>query len=588
MGIIALTGKHSEICNKFFNIINYSTVKTVLQPIISLKDGSILGYEALSRGPAGTDFEMPFKMFEVAELCNALWELELLCRVKAIELFQELELKSKLFINVSPNIMNDHNFKYGFTKNLILDKKINPDDIIFEVTERYAVKKIEHFKKTVSHYKSQNYQIAIDDTGSGYSGLRLIAEIEPHYIKLDMNLIRGINKDFTKQAIIKGMVEYAKLTNTQIIAEGIETRAELKTLIHIGIDYGQGYLIQKPNSEIAAVSESVLNIIIEENCKKSQVYGYKITNIYIGCICQHSITVDHKMPMYKVDTIFKNDPTLPGFCVVDGNRIVGVVTKKMYYAKLSGRYGYSLYSKKTISDIANKDFLSVGYDTPIDIVAEQAMARPENTLYDFITVTKNGNYLGIATVQNLIKKAIEIEVINAKHLNPLTELPGNIIIEQCLNSCISSSEPFCALYIDIDNFKAFNDVYGFEKGDLILKALAEILQNNIPKNEFIGHIGGDDFVVVLKSNHLDKLCTDIMEQFQNKAKQFYTAKDLANGCLIAKNRHGIIERFPLHSLSIAGVTNQSCKFKTVYELSKKATDLKSKCKSVIGNCYIIE
>ena len=142
------------------------------------------------------------------------------------------------------------------------------------------------------------------------------------------------------------------------------------------------------------------------------------------------------------------------------------------------------------------NFLQVDVNTPIHMVAKLAMMRDSNRLYDFITITKDGQYFGIVTVKELLEKTMEIEINVAKHMNPLTELPGNVLIEQQLQHCIDSLEGYGVLYLDLDNFKPYNDVYGFEKGDQVLMHLADILKGIVSPNDFIGHIGGDDFIVV--------------------------------------------------------------------------------------------
>jgi len=207
-------------------IINNKEIKTVFQPIISLRDGNILGHEALSRITCESEIENPDMLFTIAGEYNRLWDLELLCRTTALEAaykFMVPPYSKKLFLNVNPNIMHDESFKKGFTKGFLMQYKIIPENIIFEITERNVIDDITSFKATIDHYKGQNYKIAIDDTGAGYSGLNLISDVNPNYIKLDMKLIRGVDTDSLKFTIVKGMVEFSKASNTYLIAEGIET-----------------------------------------------------------------------------------------------------------------------------------------------------------------------------------------------------------------------------------------------------------------------------------------------------------------------------------------------------------------------------
>ena len=227
--------------------------------------------------------------------------------------------------------------------------------------------------------------------------------------------------------------------------------------------------------------------------------------------------------------------------------------------------------------------MSVDHKMSIDKVTKIAMQREPDKLYDFITITKEGKYLGIVTVKDLLEKAIQIEIVNAKHINPLSELPGNLLIERHLEVCIASKRSYTVLYFDIDDFKSYNDVYGFEKGDIIIKRLTQILKKYIPKEEFVGHIGGDDFVAVLYQNDVEELCKNVIREFDEMVPQVYNEKDAVKGFITAKNRHGVEESYPLMSLSIAGITNKD--FKNIYELSEKASQLKRICRQKPGSNY---
>ena len=140
--------------------------------------------------------------------------------------------------------------------------EIAPHNVIFEITERNVITDMNGFMVTIDHYKSQDYRIAIDDAGAGYSGLNLISDVNPNYIKLDMKLIRHVDTDSVKFAIVKGMVELSKASNIQLIAEGIETSEELDTLVNLGVQYGQGYFIQQPAAEIMEIRQEVLQALL--------------------------------------------------------------------------------------------------------------------------------------------------------------------------------------------------------------------------------------------------------------------------------------------------------------------------------------
>ena len=562
------------------NIINHKNIKTVFQPIISLKDGSIFGHEALSRITCDSAFSNIEILFTSAAEHNRLWDLELLCRTTALEAafkFMIPPYDKKLFLNVDPNIMHDESFKKGFTKGFLDQYEITPENIIFEITERNIIKDFDSFVNTIDHYKGQNYRIAIDDAGAGYSGLNLISEIRPHYIKLDMKLIRGINSDHLKFAIVKGMVEVSRVSSISLIAEGIETNEELETLVNLGVQYGQGYLIQKPDEVTAEISEALRNTIRHLNQKKNVVSNTSFPQNHIRLLSSYTDTVDPSEKVTSVYNFFNTNKFHFGLCVIKDDLPVGIITPEALSSKLSGQYGYTLNQNKPVSEIMDKNFLKVDHNMSVSDVSALAISRPNNKLYDLIIVTENEKYIGTVTIRDLLQKTTELEITSAKHQNPLTGLPGNLIIHQQLTQCLTDSLTSSFAYIDIDNFKAFNDYYGFEKGDMVLRFLAGILSSTF-NNQFVGHIGGDDFIVILDKVQSNEYFDDIEMQFSEGILNFYNDDDIRNGYILIQNRRGMIEKFPLMTITCVVLNNLSQKYEDVYHLTENLSDLKREAK----------
>lgn len=570
-----------EIKDALDYIIDRKKIRTVFQPIISLRDGSVLGHEALSRVACESSINNIEMLFSAADEYSRQWDLELLCRTKALEaayMFMIPPYDKKLFINVNPNIMHDESFKKGLTRDFLMQYDITPGNIIFEITEKNVIVDMDGFRAAIENYKGQDYKIAIDDAGAGYSGLNLISEVDPNYIKLDMKLIRGVDVDSLKYAIVKGMVEFSKAANISLIAEGIETFEELDTLVNLGVQYGQGYLIQKPDTDVKEISQDILQILKRINHKKNHTTYSMISNIHIGNLCTATGIIHPNMMVPEVYDVFKNKPDCFGLCVIDKEVPVGIVTKESLTLKLSGHYGFALNQNKTISQIMDRDFLSVDYKTPVSTVSSLALSRTIDKLYDFIVITEDDKYIGTVTIKDLLQKTTEIEVSVAKHQNPLSGLPGNLIIEQKLNQCIACCSSYSVAYLDIDNFKAYNDVYGFENGDMVIKLLADIIKNHIPGNQFVGHVGGDDFVVILDYHIEQGFFRGIANQFEKEVLSFYNAEDIQMGYISARNRRGIVERFPLTTLTSVVVNNKARVFMNVFELTELLAGLKKAAK----------
>ena len=261
-----------KILNK---ILEGKIINPVYQPIISLKDGHIFGYEALSRISDETVQCSIEHLFRIADKMNKLWELETLCRKKALKNAKNMNPEKKLFLNVNPNVIYDAKFKKGFTKERLKKYGLDLLDIVFEITERNAVINKEAFLGSINHYRKEEFKIAIDDVGSGYSGLNAINDVRPDIMKLDMNLIRNIDKDDIKQLLCKAMVDFGKNAGIKVIVEGIETREELKTLIKMDVELGQGYFLAMPQETFADIALEKIELIKKYQGK----YGMKKARI---------------------------------------------------------------------------------------------------------------------------------------------------------------------------------------------------------------------------------------------------------------------------------------------------------------------
>ncbi|MDD4796653.1 MAG: GGDEF domain-containing protein, partial [Eubacteriales bacterium] len=168
-----------------------------------------------------------------------------------------------------------------------------------------------------------------------------------------------------------------------------------------------------------------------------------------------------------------------------------------------------------------------------------------------------------------------------------TELPGSAMVERALQRMLSAGHTRCVLYFDMDNFKAYNDVYGFESGDRLIKHLANIIRSEINGADFVGHLGGDDFVAIVDSTGSEDVCRRILDAFDGTVAGFYTKQDTQNGYVIAKTPHGYDEQHQLVSLSIAGVLTAKKPYCTPLLITEEAGRIKKKCKQVTGSVFII-
>jgi EAL domain-containing protein (putative c-di-GMP-specific phosphodiesterase class I) len=242
---VALTAKR-ERNNKILElrkIIDEKDLKTLYQPILTLASRTTIGYEALTRGPEGSILENAINLFTFASEENMFAELDQTCLTLAVKRADFLTENSILFLNTDPIVLNNEYFrKMEFLK----DSSIKPSQICFEITERTCIRNFSKTAVDLAYFKSKGVKVAIDDVGEGYASLKSIAELVPEFIKVDMSLVRDIDKDTIKLTLMEVISGLAKKINSHVVAEGVETEEEYKALLSLGVEYGQGYHFARP------------------------------------------------------------------------------------------------------------------------------------------------------------------------------------------------------------------------------------------------------------------------------------------------------------------------------------------------------
>jgi len=231
-------------------ILDNKSIVMDFQPIIECTTKNIFGYELLAKGINKDGSILPPKtMFDKAKNTQMLFLLDKTCRIKALEFAKNKNITTKIFINYNPASIYNPEFCLLDTIHKATELNFDFSNIVFEVVESEKHVNLKHLKNIFSIYRHRGFQVALDDIGSGYSSLNMIAELKPEYIKIDKTIIKDIHKDNTKRAIIHTLVDLTKEINAFLIAEGVETEEEFATIKELGVHLAQGYLFGKPSSE---------------------------------------------------------------------------------------------------------------------------------------------------------------------------------------------------------------------------------------------------------------------------------------------------------------------------------------------------
>ncbi len=234
---------------EFDRVLAAEDISCVYQPIVRLDDYAVLGYEILSRGPDLSQLQRPEALFELARDAGRVTELDRICRLAAARGSACLPSRYLRFINTEPLALF-----YSSRSDLFIKEFLAaiPEDMhsqtVIEITENSAVADFAHIRTLLRELRDRGFRVAVDDAGAGYAGLQTMVELEPDFIKLDISLTRGIERSVVKQRLVGMLRDFCSQTDTQLIAEGVETRQQLDALLDLGITYGQGYLFAYPAS----------------------------------------------------------------------------------------------------------------------------------------------------------------------------------------------------------------------------------------------------------------------------------------------------------------------------------------------------
>jgi EAL domain-containing protein (putative c-di-GMP-specific phosphodiesterase class I)/GGDEF domain-containing protein len=561
-------------------ILAHGDLHSLFQPIIALADRRILGYEALTRGPSNSPLHSPIALFSVARNCGRLSELELASRRSACRRFRDLQLDGKLFLNVSPESLLEPTHQPGRTLKLLQEFGITPDRVVIELTEQAPIDDFALLDTALHHYRAMGFSIALDDLGAGYSSLRLWSELRPDYVKIDRHFIDGIHQDAVKREFVGSILKMAKASRAQVIAEGIELAEELAVLSEMGVDLLQGYLLSRPQEQPPRDARKLLPQL------DSVIGSLGEDSADLGALLNEQPAVSHGTATAEVLEAFRAQANLNSLAVLDDQQQpVGIIHRNSLSEALLKPFATDLFARKPISRLMSTDFLAVDLGQSLQQVSRLLTSRARQRIEEDFIITQQGRYRGLGRVIDVLKLITELKIQQARHANPLTLLPGNVPIQQCLTRLLQQGRDAAVCYVDIDSFKPFNDLYGYARGDEVLLCLAQCLNERVdPSRDFVGHIGGDDFMLVLGSADWRKRIQLLLEDFQGQCRRFYRDEHLQAGCFVAHNRQGRREEFPLLSLSVGVVQlrQSACADLDASQLAGLASEAKRHAKAVPG------
>jgi len=530
-------------------LVAAASVEHAFQPIIGTQSLRVHGFEALARLPEDAGFANAHELLDAAWAAGCLRQAERELISRAVSRFAGVNgaASTRLFCNVDNRVFDDEDVSAKALVALAQGYGLTPANICIELTERQPPESVEALARIVDLFLKHNLRIAIDDFGQGFSGLHMLLKVEPHYVKIDRLFIDGLGHSPRKQAIVGKVTGLAHSLGFMVVAEGVEQESDFRAARELGCDLAQGYLIARPTvvrRDLRLAYDAVGTVGIRDDGVPQR----------LAELMEPVPPIPLDEPLPNVLEIFKAKPRSRLVPVVDAHgHVHGAIYEEDIRRYLYSDFGVALLGNRGLSPRAaslTRRCPVSGASARIDAIVESYVVADST---DGMLLTLDGRYAGYLSNHAVLQLAAERDIAVARDQNPLTRLPGNAGIAAHLEALLRSADDRTVVFFDFDNFKAFNDVYGFAAGDLALRMFAELLETEKRAGgAFVGHVGGDDFLLSTASDG-EAIARRVASRFGAEVAQLYTAEDRGRGGIHTQDRYGDTRFFPLLRASAAVV-----------------------------------
>ncbi|MCB1956825.1 MAG: EAL domain-containing protein [Rhodocyclaceae bacterium] len=562
------------------------------QPIADLAERRVALYEALMRGPGSHPLARPDALLEAATRSGRRSLLEQHAVRCAMRAFVAQALPGRLAVNLSASVLQalvaDSATKL---KALLRREGFDPTRLVIELTEDERVEDIDRLAGDLGTVRQMGVGLAIDDFGDGRSSLRLWAQLEPAFVKLDRYFVQGVHRDPRKLEVLRAVLRLAEAFNTALVGEGVELPGELAVMQELGVRFIQGYLCSMPVTQPAPrLADDFIRLLEVRTVPvmPSLDPSAGIANSLMQLV-RIVPTVDVATDAAALAEVFHARESLYAVAVVDEHQVpVGLINRESFLDQYARPYFRELFGRRSCTRFMDPQPRIMDCETPIDRLTEVLTQANQRYLRDGLIVTRAGSYLGLVSPDDLVRSVTERRIESARHANPLTCLPGNIPITEHLRRLIRRGGQFAVAYCDLSNFKPYNDLYGYWRGDeMIILASRILIEEADPALDFIGHVGGDDFIAIFQSEDWLRRCLMMRDTFNRRALGLFDAAERDSGCMVGEDRRGNAMSFPLTRMVIGAVKVVPGQVRSAESIASDAARAKQRAKSAPDGFHVM-
>lgn len=409
----------------------------------------------------------------------------------------------------------------------------------------------------------------------------------PDYVLLDEGQLDSSDADLLAGSALAERVRHFRDRGCKLLAQGVGGWRELRAAERLGVDLVAGDFIGRVNRQASLV----LSAAAYKSMRKAGGPAGEEDGNSIHLLQRLKIDVAPVMPETPAEMVFATfdaNPRLRAVAVVRDGVPAGLISRYEMIDNMARPYRHELYGRKPCTRFMDREPIVVDVRLSLTELTDIFVhADPRHLVSGFI-VTEGGRYAGMGSVQDLMREITAMQIEAARYANPLTQLPGNVPINQHIDTLLAAGTGFTVCYCDLDHFKPFNDVYGYARGDQMIALTARILTECVePDIDFIGHVGGDDFILVMVSQDWVGRCERALKLFEEEILGFFSHDDIERGGYVTENRKGRPEFYRLTSLSIGAVEVAPGRFANHLQVSTVASEVKKRAKAIVGNSLYV-
>ena len=584
------TQQRQDASRQLHRVLEEKTLATVFQPIFGFREGRLIGYEALVRGPRGSLIQTPAELFAAAAEEGLAVELNLLCIQQMLRAFAASGLDGRLFLNVSPRLIVQRAHDQERAVHFMRSIGLPAERVVIELTEDYPTVDFRRVHESLMLYRSLGFSVAIDDLGEGFASLRLWSELRPEYVKADKHFVTGIADDPVKVQFLRAIQHIAESCGSLVIAEGIENAADFRVVKDIGIACGQGYFIGHPAERPAAELPPEARRANEDTrvpvvpTPRLRAGTEPRAHDFVRMIEPAAGT----QPLGQLLARFAASADLGAIPILGAAGVEGVVSREWLEVASASGDRAGLEARPCI-ELADRAPIRVEADLDLAALTAILVESDARRFSDGFVIVAHGRYLGMGASRDVMRSLQSSRVLASRYTNPLTLLPGQVPINEHLERLLARHVPFSAWFIEVDQMRGLNDTAGFAHGDALIHAAARLIEDACePGVDFAGHVAGGRFVILAQSEDWKARAEALLAGFPALVGRHVDGAAYARGYFTVQFRDGRQSVRPLPKLAIGILPVLPGLFESRHEVVGAAKRAAEAAKALPGSAIFVD